>query len=237
MDDLEFRRALFADPTSNDPALQKAKNSSPARQKVSQEMDKLDQQIASALNVDVPDDLCDRLILRQTLASHQQNKRKTRIHLALAASVALVIGLSVNVLMFSNAYTNIADYALAHTYHEADHFSNEEQTLVSLASLNDKMASFDGSFSQDMGELLFADYCRFDGMKSLHLVYRGLSQPVNVYIVPDSEHLQFSANFSDKNLKGQTIKFNGKNIIVVGDKSEPLKQWQETISNNVQWST
>ena len=236
MDDLEFRRALFADPQSKDPALQAAKNVTPARQKISQEMDKLDHQIAVALNVDVPDDLSDRLILRQSLVSHQQNKRKSRIHLALAASIALVVGLSVNTLLFSTAHTNLGDYALAHTYHEAEYFSNSDQANVTLASLNEKMASFNGSFTSTMGEILFADYCRFDGMKSLHLVFKGNNSPVNVYVVPENEQLKFSANFSDQQLQGQSMSFAGRNIIIVGDKSEPLRQWQQNISDNVQWS-
>ncbi|WP_440875533.1 DUF3379 family protein [Thalassotalea sp. PLHSN55] len=236
MDDLEFRRRLFAEPQSKDADLQQAKQSSASRQKISQEMEALDNQIAAALNVDVPSDLSERLILRQTLASHQHNKRKSRIHLALAASVALVVGLSVNTFMFSSAHNNLGDYALAHTYHEVDHFTNNDIANVSLTSLNEKMASFGGSFTNTMGELIFADFCRFDGMKSLHLIFKGEHSPVNVYVVPENEDMRFIANFSDQQFKGQSIKYQGRNVIIVGDKAESLGQWQNTIDSNIQWS-
>ena len=60
----------------------------PAKQKFVQDIDKLDDKIAQALNIPVPEDLCNKLILRQTMASHQQQKRKSHIRLAMAASVA-----------------------------------------------------------------------------------------------------------------------------------------------------
>ena len=43
------------------------------------------------------------------------------------------------------------------------------------------MVTFNGSFSESMGELIAADYCRFDGMKSLHLVFKGVTDTVAVF--------------------------------------------------------
>ncbi|WP_206484644.1 DUF3379 family protein [Thalassotalea sp. G2M2-11] len=237
MDDLQFRRNIYADPNTSDSDTLAAKHSDPAKRKFAEELAQLDQQIAQALNIDVPDDLSEKLILRQSLASHQQQKKRKRIKLALAASVTFVIGLTVQQLQFSHAYSSIADYAIAHTNHEAIYFSNQDEAKVSLASLNKKMASFNGSFSEQIGELIMADYCRFDGTKSLHLVFKGRSSPVNVFIVPDSEHLAFSKDFANDALSGFASQFNQSNIIVVGDKNEPLKQWQQKINQNIRWST
>ena len=98
------------------------------------------------------------------------------------------------------------------------------------------MATFDGNFSRTLGKLIFADYCRFDGMKSLHLVYQGKTSPVTVFIVPKNEQLSFSADFNDKKLFGSSMEFNHSNIIVVADKNESLGQWQQNISSTVSWS-
>jgi hypothetical protein len=237
MDDLQFRRIIYADPKSTDSDVSAAKNSDPAKQKFAQEIEQLDLKIFSALNVSVPEDLSEKLILRQTLASHQQQKKTGRIKLALAASVAFAIGLTVNQLQFSHAYDSVGDYAIAHATHEAQHFSNDGEATVTLASLNKKMASFNGSFSQELGELMMADYCRFDGMKSLHLVFRGQSTPVNIFIVPSNDHLAFSKKFANKELNGLVDNFKNSQIIIVGDKKEPLQQWQQKINSNVRWST
>ncbi|GLX77550.1 chemotaxis protein [Thalassotalea insulae] len=237
MDDLQFRRSIYADPNTSDEEVRAAKHSDPAKRKFAEEIEQLDQQIAQALHIDVPQGLSEKLILRQSLASHQQQKKASRIKLALAASVTFAIGLIVHQLQFSHAYSSISDYAIAHTNHEAQYFSNQDEVRVSLTSLNKKMASFNGSFSEQLGELLMAEFCRFDGTKSLHLVFRGQTSPVNIFIVPDNEYLTVTKRFTDNNLNGVVNQFKHSNIIVVGDKQEPLEQWQNKISQTVQWST
>jgi hypothetical protein len=237
MDDLQFRRSIYADPNSQDQEFLDAIASDPAKQKFAQEIHQLDDKINQAMNVDVPDDLYNKLILRQTLASHQQQKRKKRIHLAMAASVAFAVGLTLNFMQFSSAYTTLGDYALAHVYHEDNYWHNSDEANVSLSSLNQKMAAFDGRFLTSVGKLISADYCRFDSMKSLHLVFQGKTSLVTVFVVPQNDDLRFDARFNDSNLQGRSEQFSKTNIIVIGDKNESLSQWQQTIRDNVQWST
>jgi hypothetical protein len=236
MDDLQFRRAILAEPSNQDAELLSAIQSDPAKQQFANELSQLDEKIKQAFEIPVPEGLSEKLILRQTLASHQIQKRKKRVHLALAASVAIVGGLLFNFMQFSSAYTNLGDYALAHVYHEEGIFANNSPNRVSLTSLNNKMAAFDGNFSDSLGELIFADYCRFDGMKSLHLVFQGKTSPVNVFVVPKNEQLTFSETFNDKSLYGESLNFKQSNVIVVADKNESLKQWQKNISQNISWT-
>jgi len=236
MDDLQFRRRIYADPNTREEDMLAAMKEDPAKQKFTHELEDLDSRLFKAMNVEVPDDLSDKLILRQTLASHQQQKRKGRVRLAFAASVAFAMGLTFNFMQVSTAYSNLGDYAIAHVNHEKDYFSNTASANVSLSSLNTKMAAFNGTFTEDVGKLLFADFCRFDGMKSLHLVFQGETSTVTVFVVPRNEELEYSANFSNEELIGKSQQFKNSNIIVVGDKNESLQQWQKTIGDNVRWS-
>jgi hypothetical protein len=236
MDDLQYRRSIYADPANQDADIIAAQNADPAKKQLAHELCLFDEQLKQAMNIPVPDDLCNKLLLRQTLASHQQEKRKSRVHLALAASVAIVAGLVVNYLQFSSSYTNLGDYALAHVYHEEGEFYNDDVNRVSLTSLNKKMATFNGSFNDSLGELISADYCRFDGMKSLHLVYQGLTDTVAVFIVPKKDHLSFTNKFSDNKLQGESLGFKNTNILVVADKNESLETWQRAINANITWS-
>jgi len=174
--------------------------------------------------------------LRQTMASHQQQKRKSRVHLALAASVAFAFGLTLNFMQFSSAYSGIGEYALAHVYHEQEYFSNNQEAKVTLASLNSKMVTFDGSFANMIGKLISADYCRFDGIKSLHLVFQGEQSPVNVFIVPERDDVSFTEYFSDKELNGVAEKIGKQNVIIVGDKKEPIEKWRTNLNSNIRWS-
>ena len=236
MDDLQFRRRIYANPNTRDEDMLDAINSDPVKQSFTNELENLDNKLFKAMNIEVPSDLSDKLILRQTLASHQQQKRKGRIRLALAASVAFAMGLTFNFMQFSSAYNTLGDYAIAHVAHEEGYFSNTSTANISLASLNDKMATFDGSFTSSIGQLLFADYCRFDGMKSLHLIYQGETSIVTVFVVPNNEDLEFSANFTSDKLIGKSQHFKHSNIIVVGNENEPLQQWQNAIDKSINWS-
>ncbi|HCH70167.1 MAG TPA: DUF3379 domain-containing protein [Colwellia sp.] len=237
LDDLQYRRSIYADPTSRDDDIIEAQNTDPAKKKLAQELYLFDEKLKQAMKVPVPDDLCNKLLLRQTLASHQQEKRKSRVYLALAASVAIIAGLVVNYLQFSNSYNNLGNYALAHVYYEENKFYNNDDKRVSLTTLNKKMSTFNGSFNESLGELISADYCRFDGIKSLHLVFQGLTDTVTVFVVPKEEHFRFTNKFSDHKLQGESISFKQANILVVADKNELLDEWQRKINDNISWST
>ncbi|WDE03910.1 DUF3379 domain-containing protein [Thalassomonas viridans] len=236
MDDLQFRRSIYADPKSRDEATQDAIDADPAKQQFVKDIEALDEKLARAMKVPVPDDLYDKLILRQTLDSHRQQKRKTRIQLAMAASVAFALGLTFNFMQYSAPYSTMGDYALAHVYHEEGKFSNDDEVRVSLATLNNKMSTFNGTFDSNFGELISAQFCPFQGIKSLHLVFQGKTSPVTVLIVPNQAELEYIEDFSDDNFKGKTLLMHDNNVIVIGDKNEPLEQWQDNIRENVSWS-
>jgi hypothetical protein len=240
MDDLQFRRGIYSDPhnkdnTFSDEVLAEI-NSNPAKKQLSNDIKQLDNKIAKAMNIEVPENLVDKLILRQTLANHQQQKRKSKIYLALAASVVFAIGLTFNLMQFSNAYGSLGDYALAHVHYEKTRFNNNMDAKISLASLNKKMASFDGSFLSSVGQLISAEYCRFDGMKSLHLVFQGKTDIVTIFVVPKNDNLSFDDKFTDEKLKGTSQRFENGNIIIVANLNESLNKWQNTINDNIQWS-
>lgn len=233
LDDLEFRRNIFADPKSRDEALLNAKRNDPSKQQLALELELLDDKIYQALAVPVPENLSEKLILRQTMQSHQQHKRKKRVHLAMAASVAMVFGVFLNSFLFTSAYSTLGEHALAHVEHES--YSNNADSFVALAALNDKMEAFGGQFSSTAGKLLSVNFCWFDGMRSLHLVYQGENSPITVLVVPENEDLSFTASFSSETLQGKSQKFKGANVIVVGDKSEKIDVLQQQLSKNIRW--
>ncbi|MBU2871265.1 DUF3379 family protein [Colwellia sp. E2M01] len=236
MDDLQFRRAIYSDPNNQDEDIIAAQQQDPNKKKFAKDICDLDEKIKQVLQVPVPDDLYNKLILRQTLSSYQTQKRKKRFHLAIAASVAIIGSVLFSFLQFSSAHNSLGDYALAHLYHEPALLNNNDGKPIALTSLNQKMTAFDGAFTRSLGKLLFADYCRFDGMKSLHLVYQGKTSPVTIFIVPKSEQLTFNSSFNDKKYIGSALAFNKNNVIVVADKNESLSQWQQSINDNVTWS-
>jgi hypothetical protein len=239
MDELEFRRFLLSEPQPEDARdidrLNQAISQDASKEKFAQNIYQMEDKIKSAMNVDVPDGLYDKLILRQTLSTHNEKKSKTRFQFAIAASVTLTLGVLLNVMQFSPAYNNLGDYALAHVYYEDGNFDNSSTVSVDLNTLNDKMAVFGGTFTKSLGKLISADYCRFDTTKSLHLVFQGKTSPVTVFIVPKKEGIRFESTFGDTQYKGRSQAYSDNNIIVVSDEEESLLQWQNAINESVNW--
>lgn len=236
MDDLQFRRSLYADPKNIDAEMQQAIKDDVQKQKFANELNKLEQNLTSALAIDVPEGLADKLILRQTMVSHNHQKRKSRVKLALAASVAFAIGLTMNFFQFSSAYNNLSQHALAHVYHEEGRFQNIANSQLTLTSLNQKMSTFGGQFNDLIGEIIAADYCRFDGIKSLHMVFKGENSPITVFVIPHDDKLSVTSDFFDDKFKGKTIQYLQSNIVVVAEKDEQIAKWQDKINQNIQWT-
>ena len=97
MDDLEFRRRVLSEPKQRTPDIIDAVASSEANSHFLDDVLSLDKQIHSAMNVDVPDDLADRILFNQTSSEESKVVRPTfaRRAMAMAASVAFVAGLLV----------------------------------------------------------------------------------------------------------------------------------------------
>ncbi len=236
MDDLEFRKRLYSDPASQDQDMIDAIKQDSARKNLADELNAFDDKILTAMKVEVPENLASQLILRQSLHAHQQTKKKSRIHLAMAASVAFAVGITVNFLTASPVYTNVADYSLAHYHHEAANFDNTGDIQYSLANFNSEMNDLNVSFSDKLGKLISIDGCYFDGMDSVHLVFEGKYDNVTVFIVPKSEHLKFSQQFNDETVQGVARQYQQGDVIIMGDRKETLELWQQKIDETIEWS-
>ncbi len=99
MDDLEFRRRILSDPKQKDEEILQALAGSDANNKFVDDVLDLDVKIKQAMNVDVPEDLADKILFSQTSSALDEEKvvrpNFVRKAMALAASIAFTAGLLV----------------------------------------------------------------------------------------------------------------------------------------------
>lgn len=98
MDELEFRRKVMSDPKQRDNDTLDMMTSSEANAKFVDDVLQLDKQIAQAFKVDVPDDLADKILFKQTTLVEDEKVIRpqfVRKAMAIAASVAFTAGLLV----------------------------------------------------------------------------------------------------------------------------------------------
>ncbi len=85
MDELEFRRQLLADPQARQPEMQQQLQHDLQRQRYQQELLEMEQKLKQSLQLPVPSDLADRLLLAQGIASFSERKQQRQRWSSLAA--------------------------------------------------------------------------------------------------------------------------------------------------------
>ena len=112
MDELEFRRRIYADPETTDSDVVEAAKEDESKRSFWNEQKQFDKQLKQALKVDVPEDLASKLIWQQSADEFTRYKRRSRWYLAMAASVAFTVGIGLT--MWYHQPLSIGGQALAH---------------------------------------------------------------------------------------------------------------------------
>ncbi|WP_117233414.1 DUF3379 domain-containing protein [Vibrio maerlii] len=223
MDDLEFRRQIMSDPKARDEELLKAIAESDVNAKFADEMNALDAQIAQAMKVDVPDDLADRILFSQSSSHKVIRPNFTKKAMAMAASLAFVVGLSVGQLNWGNlivpaAQASLEAEAMRHVVAEKP-FVNAIDEEVSSTQINTKLKPFAYQFNQNFPyHVYYLNHCGFGDSNALHMVFRGEKGKVTLFITnlpSENENI-----FSQDGMAGAITPIGDSSIIIVGDMDE-----------------
>ncbi|WP_405601420.1 MULTISPECIES: DUF3379 family protein [unclassified Pseudoalteromonas] len=249
MDELEFRRRTIAQPNDIDKELMEFADNNPERQSFINDMKEFDQYIQDALDIPVPENLADRILLNTSLKEKALQDEQAagdnvvdarsrfkfdRVHLALAASFFVAIGA-----FFMSTEQNIAheagEHALAHVYYEINALDKKEP--ISLQSVNDKLAVLGGHIEELPGAITYAMFCDFKGEKGLHLIFESDFGPMTVFIVP-SENKSFGFgddNFRDERFEGHINRGSQADTILVASVGAPLNIYNERVTDAIRW--
>jgi len=231
MDELEFRRRLLADPHDKDPALLSYANAHPELKSMTDELKRFDGDIERALKIPVPENLAERIILKQCLHKPKRRMSFDRMHLALAASVMFAVG----ALVYNHFQPPLTEgeHALAHVYHEIK--SLDSQRRFGLDEVNAKLARFNGNLGSLPGEVSYVTECNFKGQKGLHLVFNTPSGPVTLFIVPGQNSYLKQENFIDQRFAGLIEHQQRGDVILVASHQAPLDKYSEEVAQSLRW--
>jgi hypothetical protein len=223
MDDLTFRKTIYANPYTTDPAVIEAAAKDSKKQAFWNEIKLMENQLKAAMDIPVPENLAEKLILRQSLSSYKSASHKRPWYLGLAAAVAFASVLSIGVLKTGNGKLSEDIFAhMSHTTFEVMSASN-----VSIEAINDKLASFNGHMNGNIGEVLSANYCYLDEIKSLHMIIRGESGITSLFVMPDSISESISDSFSNATYHGTSFLLQSAKVIVVGETDADVEQLKQ----------
>ncbi|EGR1563577.1 DUF3379 domain-containing protein [Vibrio alginolyticus] len=240
MDDLEFRRRILSDPKQKDEEILQALAGSDANNKFVDDVLDLDVKIKQAMNVDVPEDLADKILFSQTSSALDEEKvvrpNFVRKAMALAASIAFTAGLLVGQVNWGNvlvspAQASLADTAMKHVIHEEPFVRHLDEDVPS-SQINAKMSPFHYQFSENFPyHVYYLNHCGFGESNAVHMVFQGPKGKVTLFItgIPSEQ----SADFSKDGMTGIVQPVGSSSLILVGEEGENIDAIATTLASMI----
>ena len=236
MDDILFRHTAIATPNDKTEEFLSRLSNSDVAQNVVNEAKAFDQLLKDSLKIEIPSDLTDKIILEQSFAIEHDKTVSNRWHIAIAASIAFVIGLTVPTLnnSFHHQTPDIGSVALQHVQQEY-FLTAKVNEQASLQNVNVKLARYGATAKSDLGNVFFVNYCSFEGTPALHMILQGEKGKVTVFVVPDDADFKSTAEFNNQHFKGISEHIGKANVVIVGERDEPLNKMKKMLNKNIQW--
>lgn len=207
----------------------------------------LDRKLEDAMRIPVPEDLVNRIKLRQVIQDEQVSRRVRPMQLALAASVLLAVTLGTLFgyqIYSTNQYVSqLAASAVDHTRMErqGNHFVAEhENPLRQKERFKQVLAAFGGSVMDDelaaLGDILHVQVCALDSIHGpvAHAVIKGAQGEVTVYYV-FGRKLRGREDFEQGQLKGMLVPAGRGNMAIIGDPGERLVAIADKLEHAIAW--
>ncbi|MEX0963438.1 MAG: DUF3379 family protein [Pseudohongiellaceae bacterium] len=263
MDELEFRKLVYANPRDLSQEVLDAGRANPAYQKILDETLLLEDSMNSLVEslVDVPAGLHQKLLSipqrdgqesgtvsasRTTISPIRAKKQSFFQYYAVAASLVLAVGIVFS--LSFNSGPSAADVVfgnelLNHLYHENkaidDITGGASYTVLGIDEINVSLAGAGtrllGSQASPDFEVRWANPCEIlPAYQSAHLVLQGSQGAVSIIVINNSPvDIQYSIR--DERFEGKIMPMQQGNLILVGEKNEDLDHYASLFSENVEW--
>ena len=241
MDDLEFRKRALANPHDADEDFVAATSSNPERMQLVQEIQALDKRIVGTINaVAIPADLAARLKSREPRDSRPATSVWTSYY-AMAASLVIAVGVILSLGLQSAspsaADLQLHDDALRHVYREEPRYDTAGNDL-NWQQINAVITEVGGHLRYDERiktmHIKFANGCRLASSTGAHIVLEGTKGSVSLLIVHSSP-VKTPFDVNDPRFAGKIIPFGEGNLIIVGEKDEPLETYEALLTDAFEW--
>ena len=199
----------------------------------------LDQKIAAALQISVPDlkipDLPpisdeDAKIVNLPFG---RGRTRTTMWIGLAASVLLATVVGVRFFSEDVIYPSLAEEIIAHLDHHQDGLKVTDKAVSGrkLAKVVDNDVE-----DMDAGLITYATSCVINGHTIPHLVIQGERGPITLLLLPD-EMIDMAVPLEGVGITGVILPVGNGSIAIIGERDEPLENVKQRLVNSVKWST
>ncbi len=237
MNCLEFRRNLLTEPETLDPLMKSHVDTCESCNAFAQREAGLERTLKEAMSLSVPEDLADRIKMRQGIVDEVHKKHVRPWKFAMAASVFLAVVIAsyfgYQTQRLSETERLLQQAVIQHINNELHHLV--EQNDVKLAQLNLLLKPLGGYVSEGLGKVNFASRCDIREHTGLHLVLAGEQGPVTVLYIPQ-EHIKHESHIENTRFDGVLFPAGQGALAVVGERGEVLDEFTERLKNNIKWT-
>lgn len=253
MDEIEFRKRVYANPNELDQETQDAARDNPVFQEILKQTRELELGLDSVVNeATVPAGLKEKLMAIPASAGSANvvsiiNPMKQSLfqYYAIAASLLLAVGVTFS-LSFDNRLSS-ADLAfgndiLAHLYDDAEEIDNINSGLfddiVAMPAVNESMANTGTQLVSNESlqriAIRSAKPCEIlPAYDSAHLLVDGTQGVVSIIVINNSP-VRGEYSIRDDRFNGIVIPMSDGNMILVGEKNENLDRYKALFSKSVE---
>lgn len=198
----------------------------------------LNEQIAAAMQIDVPELTMPKLPEIDTENVASLSKRRTfskPVWYAVAASVLLAAIVGIRMTNFNATYGSLEEQVLAHLDGEPGALQ-VTSTPVSDDRLARTVPDNIATMNHDAGLITYAQSCRINGNSVPHLVIQGEHGPITILLMPH-EKVTEAKTIDGVNIRGVILPVGDGSIAIIGSREEQLDAVKQNVLDAVMWST
>jgi hypothetical protein len=242
----EYREAIAADPSESFHGGAAHAAGCEACSNCRQEMRALDERIARALAIDVPEfempvlppiEADDGRRAGAAAPTFRASRFSMPLWMGLAAAVVVAAVLVTGVPEREPGGQDLVDQIMAHMDHEE---ASRQVTSVPVATqtLNEVVSRRVSGMDQDIGLITYAMSCVINGRTVPHLVIQGSRGPVTLILLPE-ETVDAPIPLSGDNVHGVLLPVGSGSIAVIGQREDQLDEIGrigQKLAKSVEWN-
>jgi hypothetical protein len=179
MNCLEYHRRITIDPNDRDPELLRHGLDCPPCGQFGQRVARTEQALRTAMDIEMPQGLSARILLRQSCAEQRAARARRRRWLALAASVVLIVAIAGGYWGL-RPNDSLQQAILKHVDQES--FALDSRDTIDVAQVNEIAQPLHTRIDDSVGTVRFASICEIRNADGVHLVVNGDKGPITVMI-------------------------------------------------------
>jgi hypothetical protein len=189
----------------------------------------LEARLQNVMQVDVPDGLASRILLRQSV-EHKRAGRMKWSYFAVAASIIFAGVLTVFLQTTPVFEQPIEQLALQHVYAEEKHLADRNN--IPLAELNSVLQVANVQFREQNSTIHYAGKCDIRNDAGAHVVMAGEQGPVTLLFIP-GEHVSVRQQLDDAHYKVVVTPIKSGSLAIIGDRAESLLRLEQQLRQNM----